>query len=175
MPLNLASMSSYDHLEFEDLLLEADELIRSNKIADAIHLLEGMISQAPDYGKAYNHLGWVYETKLKEYALAETMYKQCLAYHPEYPPVYLNLSIVLSTLGKHVELEQLLTKGLKVPGVDKAAIYNEFGILYEMQLDYVRATQNFKLAIQHSFNDLNIDNYLKSINRCRIKTEVFCS
>ena len=57
-------MSSYDNLEFEDMLFEADELIRSNKISDAVSLLEGIIAQAPDFGKAYNHLGWGYETKL---------------------------------------------------------------------------------------------------------------
>ena len=76
-------MATHDFLEYEDMLFEADELIRNNKIADAVELLEGIISQVPDYGKAYNHLGWVYETKLKELSKAEEMYRQCIAFNPD--------------------------------------------------------------------------------------------
>lgn len=166
-------MSRYDNLEYEDMLFEADELIRNNRISDAVHMLEGIIAQAPDYGKAYNHLGWVYETKLKEFVKAEAMYKQCLAFNPDYPPVYLNLSIVLSSLGKYDELEELLTKALSVPGVEKAGIYNEFGILYELQQDYNRAIDNYKLAVRHTLNDSNVDTYMKSIDRCRTKRDLF--
>jgi tetratricopeptide (TPR) repeat protein len=165
-------MSSQSNLEFDEMLFEADELIRSNKIADAVNLLEGIISEAPDYGKAYNHLGWVYETKLKDINKAEIMYKQCLAYCPDYPPVYLNLSIALSTLGKYDEVEALLTKALLVPGIDKSAIHNEFGILFELKQDYSRAIEKYKEAVRFSLSDLNVETYSKSINRCRTKREI---
>jgi tetratricopeptide (TPR) repeat protein len=165
-------MPPYDNLEFEDLLLEADELIRQNKISDAIHLLEGIIAEAPDFGKAYNHLGWIYETKLKDFESAEKMYRQCLAYHPQYPPVYLNLAIVLSTLGKFSELEELLRKGLEVPGVDKAAIYNELGIMFELKLAFALALDHYRQAIAHSLNDTNVELYMKSMERCRNKQQI---
>lgn len=164
-------MAQYDNLEFEDLLFEADDLIRDNKIAQAVTLLESIIAQAPDYGKAYNHLGWVYETKLRDYERAETNYRQCLAYTPEYPPVYLNMAIVLSTLGKYKDLENLLKQALTVPGIDKAAIHNEFGILHELCLDYNAAIDSFKKAIQFSLNDNNVQTYMKSIDRCRTKRD----
>jgi tetratricopeptide (TPR) repeat protein len=165
-------MSSYDHLEFEDMLLEADELIRNNRISEAIELLEGIISQAPDYGKAYNHLGWLYETKLKNIPAAESMYKQCLAYNPDYPPVYLNLSIALSSLGKYEELKPHLEKALSIPGVEKAAIYNEYGIMYELEQEYTTAIENYKQAIRYSLSDLNVETYSKSIDRCRNKRDI---
>jgi tetratricopeptide (TPR) repeat protein len=165
-------MSANKHLEFDDMLFEADELIRSNKIADAVNLLEGIIAEVPDYGKAYNHLGWIYETKLKDINAAESMYKQCLAYHPEYPPVYLNLSIVLSSLGKYDEVETLLNKALNVAGVEKSAIYNEFGILNELRQDYNAAIEKYKEAIRFSLSDVNVDTYSKSINRCRTKRDI---
>lgn len=165
-------MSANKHLEFDDMLFEADELIRSNKIADAVNLLEGIIAEVPDYGKAYNHLGWIYETKLKDINSAESMYKQCLAYHPEYPPVYLNLSIVLSSLGKYDEVETLLNKALNVAGVEKSAIYNEFGILNELRQDYNAAIEKYKEAIRFSLSDVNVDTYSKSINRCRTKRDI---
>ncbi len=150
----------------------AVELIRSNKIADAVNLLEGIIAEAPDYGKAYNHLGWVFETKLKDIRVAETMYKQCLAYNPDYPPVYLNLSIALSTLGKYDEVEALLKKALEVPGVEKSAIYNEYGILFELRQEYNAAIEKYKDAIRFSLSDVNVDTYSKSMNRCRTKRDI---
>lgn len=165
-------MSANKNLEFDDLLFEADELIRNNKIADAVNLLEGIISDAPDYGKAYNHLGWIYETKLKDINSAETMYKQCLAYNPEYPPVYLNLSIALSTLGKYDEVEALLKKAFEVPGVEKSVIYNEYGILFELRQDYNAAIEKYKDAIRFSLSDVNVDTYAKSMNRCRTKRDL---
>jgi tetratricopeptide (TPR) repeat protein len=160
-----------ENLEFEDMLLEVDELIRNNKIADAVLLLENIINQTPDYGKAYNHLGWIYETKFKNVLKAEKMYKQCLAYNPDYPPVYLNLSIVLSLLSKFEEQEALLNKALEVPGIEKSGIINELGILYELKLDYNKAIEYYKSAIKLSLSDKNIETYLKSIDRCRLKRD----
>jgi len=160
-----------ENLEFEDMLLEVDELIRNNKIADAVLLLENIINQTPDYGKAYNHLGWIYETKFKDVLKAEKMYKQCLAYNPDYPPVYLNLSIVLSLLSKFEEQEALLNKALEVPGIEKSGIINELGILYELKLDYNKAIEYYKSALKLSLSDKNIETYLKSIDRCRLKRD----
>jgi len=160
-----------ENLEYEDMLLEADELIRNNKIADAVLLLESIINQTPDYGKAYNHLGWIYETKFKDILKAEKMYKQCLAYNPEYPPVYLNLSIALSLLSKYEEQEELLNKALTIAGVEKSGIINELGILYELKLDFNKAIEYYKSAIKQSLSDKNIETYLKSIERCRLKRD----
>ncbi|MCB0819217.1 MAG: tetratricopeptide repeat protein [Bacteroidetes bacterium] len=165
-------MASDSYLEYEDLLFEADDLIRNNRISEAVGLLEGVIAQAPDFGKAYNHLGWIYETKLKDFYTAEEMYKQCIAYNPDYPPVYLNLSIVLSSLEKYKELEDHLNKALKVAGVDKSSIHNEFGILRELQLDFNDAVRHFKDAIRYCLNDANLETYSKSIERCRKKREI---
>jgi tetratricopeptide (TPR) repeat protein len=165
-------MSAYENLEFEDMLFEADDLIRNNKIADAVALLEGIILQAPDFGKAYNHLGWVFETKLKDFARAERMYRQCLAFNPAYSPVYLNLSIVLSSLGKYDELEVLLGQAMLIPGIDKAAIHNEFGILNELKQEYNKAIEQFKIAVRFSLSDINVETYLKSIDRCRKKRDL---
>lgn len=162
-----------DYLENEDLLIEADELIRNNKISEAVLLLEGIIANTPDFGKAYNHLGWVYETKMKDFKSAEKMYRQCLAYVPQYPPVYLNLAIVLSTQEKYEELEALLFDALLISGVDKAAIFNELGIMYELNLKFVKALEHYRMAVAHSLNDVNVETYMKSMERCRTKQGIF--
>jgi tetratricopeptide (TPR) repeat protein len=165
-------MAMNEFVEYEDLLFEADDMIRNNRIADAINLLEDIISRVPDFGKAYNHLGWVYETKIKDYQKAILMYKQCIAYMPEYPPVYINLSIVLSQLGLYDEQKDLLQKALSVKGVDKASLHNEFAIMNELTGDYNTALEHFKEAIKYSLNDTNVDMYIKSMDRCRKKRDL---
>jgi tetratricopeptide (TPR) repeat protein len=163
---------SKDNFIYEDMLFEADALIKENRISEAISLLENIIASSPDFGKAYNHLGFIYETKLKELDKAEKMYKQCIAYTPDYPAVYLNLSIVLSSLGKFEEQRQLLDKSINVSGVDKASIYNEMGIMYELQAEYNKAIEHYKLAIRHTLIDNNLETYKKSMERCRTKRDL---
>ncbi|MFN4121827.1 MAG: tetratricopeptide repeat protein [Flavobacteriales bacterium] len=161
-----------EYLIYEDMLFEADALIKDNHISEAVHLLEDIISRAPDFGKAYNHLGFIYETKLKELEKAEKMYRQCIAYSPDYPAVYINLSIVLSSMGKFDEQKDLLEKSLHIAGVDKASIRNEMGIMYELQEDYNKAIENYKMAIKCTLLDNNLEIYKKSIERCRTKRDL---
>lgn len=114
-------------------------------------------------------MGWIYETKFKDYNKAEEFYKKCYAYSPEYPAIYTNLSILLSTLGKYDELENFIKKGLEVAGTDKAALYNEYAIMFELKGDYLKAIEQFKNAVRYSLNDANVDTYSKSIQRCKRK------
>jgi tetratricopeptide (TPR) repeat protein len=166
-------MDSFHRLKLDEMFFEADQLIAEKKISDAINTLESILSEAPDYGKAFNHLGWIYETKYKDLKKAEEFYKKALLYEPDYPPVYVNLSIVLSSLGKYEELEKHLTTALSVPGVEKSTIYNEFAIMYELQGKYHQAIENYKNAIRNTLNENSLETYSKSINRCKTKLELF--
>ena len=59
-------MDSFQRLKLDELFFEADQMIAEKNFSDAINTLESILIEAPDYGKAYNHLGWIYETKYKE-------------------------------------------------------------------------------------------------------------
>ncbi|MEI7802649.1 MAG: tetratricopeptide repeat protein [Bacteroidota bacterium] len=163
---------SNSSFQLDEMFFEADALIAQGKITEAISTLEAILVEDASFGKAYNHLGWIYETKFKDYAKAEEFYKKCYAYRPDYPAIYLNLSILLSTLGKYDELENFIKKGLEVAGTDKAALTNELGIMYELKGDYNKAIEQFKQAVRFSLNDTNVDTYSKSIQRCKKKMEV---
>ncbi len=163
---------SNSNFQLDELFFEADALIAQGKIAEAISTLESILVEDASYGKAYNHMGWIYETKFKDYKKAEEFYKKCYAYSPDYPAIYINLSIMLSTLGKYDELEIFIKKGLEVTGTDKAALTNEFGIMYELKGDYKNAIEQFRNAVKLSLNDANVDTYSKSIQRCKKKVEV---
>jgi tetratricopeptide (TPR) repeat protein len=165
-------MDSYQRLKLDEIFFEADVLIAEKKFSDAINLLEGILIEAPAYGKAYNHLGWIYETKYKDYKKAEDFYKKCLLYSPDYPAIYLNLSVVLSSTGKFDELAILLNQALTTVGVDKAAIHSEFGIMYELQGEFTKAIESYKSAIKCSLSQPNIDIYAGSLARCKNKIEI---
>lgn len=165
-------MDSFQKLKLDEMFFEADQLIAEKRFSDAINTLESILIEAPDYGKAYNHLGWIYETKYKDINKAEEFYKKCVLYSPEYPAIYINLAVVLSSAGKYEELEAHLTRALQVAGVDKASMYNEFGIMYELQGKYNQAIESYKNAVRHSLSDANVETYSKSIKRCKTKMEI---
>jgi tetratricopeptide (TPR) repeat protein len=156
----------------EDMFFEADALIKQGRITDAISILEAILIESPDFGKAYNHLGWIYETKYFEYQKALDHYRKCLVYSPQYTPVYTNMSVVLSTLGKFDEQEKLLKQALEVPGIDRAAMHNEKGIMHELSGQYDLAIQAFREAVRYTLVDANLEMYLKSIERCTRKKQV---
>ncbi|MCS6795316.1 MAG: tetratricopeptide repeat protein [Raineya sp.] len=159
----------YDKAELDNMFFEADELIKSNLIGDAINKLQEIIHRDPTYGKAYNHLGWIYETKMRNYPKAEEYYKKSLEYSPEYLPAYINYAICLSTMNKFDELEVHLENALKQPGIATNSIYNEYGIMYEIQGNYDKAIEYYQKAINYSLNHNDIQIYQDSISRCNLK------
>ncbi|MFN3917947.1 MAG: tetratricopeptide repeat protein [Flavobacteriales bacterium] len=157
----------------ETLFLRADRDIKDGYNDLALNSFKDLVSLYPNYGPAHNHLGWLYETKFSNYAEAEKHYKQCLLYNPEYPAVYYNLAIVLSTLGRYDELKDLLKKALTIKGINKATIYNEYGIMFEMIGEYDLAINNYKEAYRFSIDDTKNKIYLDSVERCKNKTSTF--
>lgn len=162
-------MEFYERLKLDDLFYEADAKIKDRNYADAMQTLEAILAEAPDYGKAYNHLAWLYDTKYRDLNKAAEYYQKCLVYEPEYAPVYLNYAAVLSTMHKWKELEELLRKALDVPAVDKASVYNEYGIMNELRGNYEEAIKNYKDAIRYTLVTENIDTYQSSVKRCQTK------
>jgi tetratricopeptide (TPR) repeat protein len=157
----------------EDMFMEADRLISEQRIGEAFTKLTSIIQEMPDFGKAYNHIGWIYETKYKDFPNAEKYYKQAIEYAPDYAAGYYNYAIVLSNLQKWDELTALLTKGLSVPGINRGTIHNEFAIMYEAQGKYNDAINSYKESIKNTFDNKQIDTARESIERCKKKAEIF--
>ncbi len=166
-------MEFFDKIRLDEWFYEADQHIKEQRFADAMQTLEAIVADAPNYAKAYNHLGWLYETKYRDLKKAEAMYKKCLCLEPEYSPVYLNLAVVLSGMNKWIELKRLLAKALQVPGVDKAAVYNEYAIMCELRGEYDKAIEYYRKAMRYTLKDANFESYSNGIKRCKTKQEVF--
>ncbi len=157
----------------DDLFFQADRLIKENKIGEAKEVLLNVVRHLPKYGRAYNHLGWLFENKYQDYIKAEYYYEQALLNSPEYLPIYYNYPVLLSNLKKFEELEALLTKALEVPGINLATIYNEFGIMHELKGNMHKAIEAYQISIKYLLDAGAVDIRLKGIERCRQKLNFF--
>jgi tetratricopeptide (TPR) repeat protein len=165
-------MNESDKIRLESMFQEADRLLNEKAIEEGYNMLTSIIQEAPDFGKAYNHLGWIYETKYKDYAGAERNYKRALECSPEYCATYYNYAVVLSALRRWDDLTALLNKALDIPGMNRSTIHNEFGIMYETQGKFKEAIDSYKNYASTTFVNKQLDTAKESIERCRRKMEI---
>ncbi len=162
-----------DHLtKLEELLDQANLDIKEGRYDEATNKLEKILDIDPNFGKAYNHLGYLYEVKFKEYEKGETLYKLCLEKSPMYPAVYYNYAILLSTLNKWDELKELLDTAVNIPGITKSTIYNEYGIMYEQQGKLDEAIEHYRKAALSTLDKMVLERAKGSIDRCKMKKDL---
>ncbi|MBX2827598.1 MAG: hypothetical protein KTR22_05515 [Flavobacteriaceae bacterium] len=163
-----------DHLtKLEEMLDQANLDIKDGLYEQASNKLEKIIDIDPNFGKAYNHLGYLYEVKFKEYEKGETLYKLCIEKTPMYPSVYYNYAILLSTLGKWDDLKNLLDKAMNIPGITKSTILNEYAIMYEQKGELDQAIDHYRQAGLSTLDKGVLDRAKTSIERCKSKKELF--
>lgn len=154
----------------DELFLEANQLITDQKIREALNLLIQILEEQPDYGRAHNLLGWLYEYKLDNYDRAERHYKSAMQFSPGYPPGYINYASFLTNMQRFDELKNHLEKCLSIPGIIPPYVYKEFGIMYELTEQYDKAIEYYKLAIKKTLSINDIEEYEQSIERCKKKS-----
>lgn len=152
---------------------QADQDIKDNKIGEAVKELQQILREDPTFGRAYNHLGWVYYNKYQDYKNADECYKLALQHSPEYPPTYYNYAVLLSTTKAFDSLKELLAKALEFDGINKGTIYNEYGIMYEIETQYSKAIEAYNESIKYLFDTGQIEQRLTSIERCKRKSGIF--
>lgn len=157
----------------EELFLEADRAFEEGNLAEGKRMLEDILREEPSFGKAHNHMGWLYKTKYQDYKTADKHFRLALKFDPEYAPTYINYAYMLRDLGRLSELEDLLNKAMQVEGVNRCTVYDEFGSLYELKGDYRKAIRFYKKAIASSLNDKVITDLRAHVKRCRKKQGVF--
>jgi Tfp pilus assembly protein PilF len=165
-------MEEQTNFDLEEKFLQADQMIGENRLAEASKMLEDILEEAPDFGKAHNHLGWLYETKFKNLQRAEEHYRLAIKFSPDYAAAYYNYSYLLSSLRKYDELEKLLERAIGVSGISYATLYNEYGLMREMQEKLDDAIHYFRLHIKNSFDGKSIETAAESIRRCERKKQL---
>lgn len=159
-------------LEAEEMFAQADRLLNEGVIMEAVEKLTQILRRNPRFGKAYNHLGWVYETKFKNMERAEEYYKAAMQYAPNYNAAYLNYSYFLSNMQRFDELKAHLDKVSQFPGIAKDTIANEYAIMYEMQGKLQEAIDYYQKAAMVTLDGAKLDKYKENIERCQKKMEI---
>src|SRR5581483_2003770 len=120
-------MKDFANVHAESLFHQADTLIDEKKYEEAYLILQSLIERDPPFGKAYNHLGWFYQWKVKDYKKAEECYKKAIELIPEYYAGYSNYISVLSAQQRWKELADLINKAMNVPSSNRGTLYKEMG------------------------------------------------
>lgn len=157
----------------ENLFFEADELISTNKIVEAKELLLEILSEFPDYGRAHNHLGWIYQVKFSDYEMAKKHFKLAMKYAPNYHAGYINYAYLLIDMNNYDEMIIFGSEALNQQFVDKSTIYDKMAQAYELKGDILRSYSHYKLAVKHTLNNKTLEQIYASMNRVKDKMSFF--
>lgn len=166
-------MKTENNTWIEALFLEVDSLFSKSEFSEGRKLLEEILEAEPGYGKAHNHLGWLYYAKLDDYAKADYHFKLAIRFAPEYPAAYMNLSYLLNYLNRYDELVAHVDLALRVEGTTKSVLYNELGKSHEFNGNYAEANKAYKAAIRFSLNSEEMEGLNKNLLRVKSKMSFF--
>lgn len=156
-------------LVIEKYILQAENEFENGNYLEGMGYLEEALTHEPHYGKAHNHMGWVYLFHLNDWVKAEKHLRTAIKYNPNYGPTYMHMAYMLFEQGKFSELETLLQKAVDIGGVNKTFIYTELGRMLEVKAKFGKAIGMYKKSIRWSFNDKELSEIKDHIHRCRRK------
>ena len=158
---------SYLDSEFD----RADDLIAQDLIEEGKAVLNSILEEDPKYGKAHNHLGWIYKTKENNGKLAENHYKMAIEFSPEYGASYINYAYLLSEEKRYPELEQILKTAETIENVNKSNLSREWAYFFEDTRQFHKAIEKYKEYALSLYDNNLIDKAKESILRCKQKLE----
>lgn len=164
-------MENYDPA-LENDFDEADRLINENYIEEAKTLLLSILDRDVTFGKAHNHLGWIYITKENDEVNAERHYKLAMQYTPSYPASYLNYAYLLSRFTRFEELHKQLQLCDTIPDINKTSLAREWGYYYEDTRQFDKAIAKFKEQVLEEYDLNQIEKIEDSIKRCKLKKQI---
>lgn len=157
----------------EKYLFDAEKAFEQEQYFDGKSILEDALVEEPTFGKAHNHMGWLYLYQFNDVEMAETHLNLALKYAPKDGAPYIHMASLYFDQGRLKELEELLDMASHISAVPKAFLYNELGRLNEVKGHYRTAILNYRKAIKWSMNDQEIAIAKDNINRCRNKRWFF--
>ncbi|WP_281234217.1 tetratricopeptide repeat protein [Flavobacterium gelatinilyticum] len=159
---------------YENQFIKADSLIADGNIADGKEMLEEILSQYPDFGKAHNHLGWIYYYKLNNYDKGIFHYKLAMKFDPKYNAPYLNYTYLLVDLGRYDEAKKHIQFTFEnLENADNSSYNSELGRIAECEHDYIAAYKYYKTAQKNALASNFIDNMNANMKRVKDKMSIF--
>ncbi len=157
----------------ENMFFEADELINQGKMVEAKELFLELLSEFPDYGRAHNHLGWLYNMKFNNYPKAKNHLELAIKYAPDYHAAYSNYSYLLIDMNLYDEMITFGSKVINKSVVDKSTIYSNMAKAYEFKGENMKAYAYYKKATTATLNNKTLDSLYASLNRVKGKMSFF--
>ncbi len=164
-------MSDYNLVE--EYFLKVESLFRDGEYANGKKLLEEILDMEPGYGRAHNHLGWIYYAKFDDYRKAEYHYRLAIKFAPDYPFGYINMSYLLVETRRYDDARENATAALEVPAINRSVIYNELGRIEELTGNYNLAIRNYNDAIRLSLSNDQTAVYNTNLERVKTKARLF--
>lgn len=136
----------------ENLFLEVSRAFDEQDLSEAKHLLEEILMIDPGYGRAHDHLGWIYETKIKDFDKAKFHYELAIKFcEGSYPNTYINYAYLLIEYGHYDDALKIIQEAETVSGVDHAILFYQKGKIAEHQLEFLQAHRAYRKSDQLSF------------------------
>lgn len=157
----------------EQYIIDAEQEFEQQNYLQGKGYLEAALEEEPTFGKAHNHMGWLYLYYLNDLVKAEQHLKLALKYTSGYGAPYTHMINVLFDSKRFDEHLDFLQKSLNVPGVSNAIIYNDIGRNYEVKGKYRKAVKYYREAIKWSMDSQEIIGIKDNIRRSRDKRWMF--
>jgi len=157
----------------ERYIKNAEMAFEQKDYLEGMRILEEALTIEPNFGKAHNHMGWLYLFQITDWVKAETHLRLALKYAPTYSAPYIHMSHMLFEKGRFEELTELLENAMTVGGIQKSFIYNEYGRMFEVNGKLRKAVTFYKTAVRWTFNEQELNVYKDNIRRCRDKRWIF--
>lgn len=157
----------------EARFLHADALMSNGEIVEAKDILIGILEDEPDYGRAHNHLGWIYVAKLSDYERAGYHLRLAVKFAPDYPAGYFNYGNFLIETGDWEQLGKLAEKALQVTGMYRPYVYRFFAAFHEMSGRPKMAMKFLKQARIESLDQESLVHIESEIKRLKNKMNAF--
>lgn len=115
-------------------------------VDECIEKLQYVIAADDEHAGAHFLMGRIYEEQLEDYAQAEYYYRMTLYLNRDHLPVYHQYAHMLINRNRLDEALKIIEAGLKVPGIDAAALHGLLGLLYERYEMFSTATDYYNEA-----------------------------
>lgn len=130
-------------------------------LSDVIIALGYALSYDENHPRAHCLMGRLMMEKVKDYPQAAHHFELSLLYGPEHVDTYKYYSMLQIWLGNYEKAEALIRRGMKVPGMEIAALKYNRAILHEIQGNIPRAIEEMKHVI-HGATRIEAQIYLEN-------------
>ena len=109
---------------------------------------------------------------IKDFRVAAHFFEMAIIGDKTYVDTYKFFSLLMIWIGDFNKAEELIEKGLKFKGMDKAVLYGRKSMIYEYEGRYDKAKKVLMKAYQFSFNETYTEYFDKELSRIKKKIKM---